>query len=272
LVFITFVGVWGAVYIASRAEVNKVITLVYVTIIILLSSLLLPPRITIVLALSHYIAVLIMVLSEPDMIPFNQVNILIYIFLASLFSVVSNYVISYQSRQFRQNAIKDHLTQLFNRRYFDETLDTLITRGSSKNETFGVILADIDNFKNYNDKFGHAVGDSALQLVANFLSTEVGLHNIVCRYGGDEFVILVPNATDKELIQLAERLNINVKQVDCSLENVKAPKITISMGLALFPHNGFTGEQLVFHADSQLLRAKEGGKDTIAFDHFGSTI
>lgn len=265
MVIFTFLGVWATVFINNHVEVNDAISIVYITIPILFSSLLLSPLFTVILAIVQFFIAFLTVWLLPLMLPFDKANLLAYILIASVLSIVSNYIINVQFNRYKEGAVKDHLTKLFNRRYFEETLNTLIHRGASQKVNFGIILADVDNFKSYNDRFGHAIGDHILTLAANFFSNKVGVYDVVCRYGGDEFAIIIPHTTEKKLVSIAKMINSEIKGVDCSKGEVQFPHITISMGLALFPIHGLTSQGLMMHADKQLFKAKESGKDRIGF-------
>ncbi|MGM0432940.1 MAG: GGDEF domain-containing protein, partial [Spirochaetota bacterium] len=187
-----------------------------------------------------------------------------YILFVSVLSIAANYIGKHQLNQLQEHAIRDHLTGLFNRRYFDATIEHEISRAQNKETKLGVILMDIDAFKKYNDNFGHDAGDLLLQTIGTFVLDEIRLSDIVCRYGGDEFALLIPNADRKTISELAERLRIEAKQIDITYQGKPLGSISISQGIAVFPENGTTRDELMTHADAALFRAKEGGRDAIS--------
>ncbi|NCB03787.1 MAG: GGDEF domain-containing protein, partial [Spirochaetia bacterium] len=136
-------------------------------------------------------------------------------------------------------------------------------RSISKGFRYGIILIDIDNFKKYNDIYGHSVGDIILQRVGTFLQESVELQSVVCRYGGDEFAIILPNTTYKQLIEMGQEIRIGVKSLNITDVCKQGGQLSLSMGFAMYPLNGDTVEHLIDHADKNLLLAKDLGKDQI---------
>ena len=149
-------------------------------------------------------------------------------------------------------AVKDGLTGLFNRRYFNELIKTEMNRVRRAPASLSLLMLDIDNFKNYNDTQGHPAGDELLKGVAKVLKSSVRAVDMVCRYGGEEFVIILPQA-DKSVGQiLAERIRVQV--------NLYFPT-TISIGIAAYPDDADEIESLIQKADNALYKAKQSGKN-----------
>lgn len=208
-------------------------------------------------------ALSILVFASPSLLAQNWPSFISYVLIVSVMSIVANYISSYQLKRFKETSIRDHLTGLLNRRYFDVTLEDRVKRGISKSYAYGVMLLDIDNFKKYTDQYSHATGDSILQRVATFLYDSLGMHSVVCRYGGDEFAIFIANITPPHLFGAAEDLRIGVKALDISDLCPGEMALSISIGLAMFPENGKTAELLMSQADRNLMLAKELGKDRV---------
>ena len=173
----------------------------------------------------------------------------------------------------RQLAWTDDLSGLHNRRYFDQTLDRLIKRALEKRLRLTVLLFDIDDFKSYNDRFGHETGDKLIQEVARLLRQCTRERDVVVRYGGDEFAVVFWDAEKQrvpgsdhphEPMELATRFckAIARHDFDCLGNDAPGP-VTISGGLACFPWNGNTRELLMAAADEALLVAKRTGKNGI---------
>ncbi|MEA4890501.1 MAG: diguanylate cyclase [Clostridiaceae bacterium] len=163
----------------------------------------------------------------------------------------------------RQQSIRDILTGLFNRRYMEETLTRELQRAEREKISIGVIMLDIDHFKNFNDLSGHDGGDALLRELGLFLKKSTRGGDIVCRYGGEEFVALLPNATLEETRLRAEELRLGVKGLLVYHLGKPLGKCTISLGVAAFPECGLTSEALLKNADNALYRAKDEGRDKV---------
>lgn len=262
-VAMAMIGTWGAILIDSRFGFTEFFPLIYVTVSVLVSSVLLPLLLTIGIASVQLVALTVIIFHSPVLLGYNWPSFISYVLIASVICIVANYVSSYQIKRFQQSSVRDHLTGLLNRRYFDVTLEDKVKRGGPKAYTYGVMLLDIDNFKKYNDRYSHATGDIILQRVASFLSDALGLHSVVCRYGGDEFAIIISNIDHARLSETAEMLRQEIKTMDITDFCPEEGQVSISIGLALFPHDGKTAEDLMAQADRNLLLAKELGKDRV---------
>jgi diguanylate cyclase (GGDEF)-like protein/PAS domain S-box-containing protein len=161
----------------------------------------------------------------------------------------------------RVQSIRDPLTSMFNRRYMEESLDRELYRAIRSKRPLGAIIMDIDHFKRYNDTFGHDAGDMLLRELGNFLKTKVRGEDIACRYGGEEFVLIMPGASSEILQQRAEQLRQGVKQLSLKHHGQHLGTITISLGVALYPDHGQTGEVVLRAADTALYQAKNAGRD-----------
>lgn len=262
-VSLSIIGSWGAIVIDSRYGIKGFFPLIYVTVNVLLSSVLLPLLITMTIAIIQLGLLVFLVFQQPALMAGTWQSFLSYVLIGSVLCIVANYISSYQVKLYKESSIRDHLTGLLNRRYFDVTLEDKIHRSHSKEYTYGVMLLDIDNFKTYNDRYSHAVGDIILQRVGTFLQDKLELQSIVCRYGGDEFAIIVPNTSHMQLYHMAERLRLDAKEISISDICSKGENLSLSIGLALFPENGKTAKKIMDHADKNLLLAKERGKDRV---------
>ncbi len=161
----------------------------------------------------------------------------------------------------RNQAIRDGLTGLFNRRYLEETLDRELSRGRRSGAPMGVIMLDLDHFKEYNDTFGHNAGDELLCALGQLIQDEVRKEDIACRYGGEEFLLIMPGAPMEIALERANELNLSVKQLHT--QNTSLKRITISAGVAIFPEHGATGKEVIRAADAALYRAKAEGRDRV---------
>jgi diguanylate cyclase (GGDEF)-like protein len=167
----------------------------------------------------------------------------------------------------RTRAVRDSLTGLFNRRYMEETLLRELLRGERAHVPVGIILADVDHFKRYNDTWGHGGGDALLRQLARVMERVFGEDDIVCRYGGEEFVIVVPHGGIEAVRLLAEKLRHEVKQMQVRHEGRPLGSVTLSAGIAVSPDHGTTIEALFSNADRALYAAKSSGRDRVEVPH-----
>jgi diguanylate cyclase (GGDEF)-like protein/PAS domain S-box-containing protein len=163
----------------------------------------------------------------------------------------------------RHQAIHDPLTGLFNRRYMEEFLEQELQRAGRSRYTVGVIMLDIDHFKQLNDTYGHAAGDAVLRDLGQFLREHIRGGDVACRYGGEEFVLILPEALLEHVYERAAHLRESVKQMLISHEGNTVDPITLSLGVASFPMHGSTAEQLLRSADLALYQAKAEGRDRV---------
>ena len=188
-----------------------------------------------------------------------------------MLGVIANQVaISVQNGRMYQaleeQATTDGLTGLVNHRTFQERFSAMLTRAERHNFTVALLLTDIDHFKKINDTYGHPTGDEVLRRVAALLGGSARKIDITARYGGEEFA-LVLEATEREgALQLAERIRQEIgEQV---FESSKGPfSATMSLGIALYPHDGRAKSELIKNADAALYAAKHGGRNRTV--HFG---
>jgi diguanylate cyclase (GGDEF)-like protein len=173
--------------------------------------------------------------------------------------------ITLASLQFRENlrqqAIRDPLTGLFNRRYLVESLFQSIGRAERQQTPLSALMIDIDDFKRFNDTHGHDTGDLVLQRVAGAMQQCTRKEDTLSRYGGEEFCLVCPDLSDKDVEVLAERLCEQVRRLTLEIDGANINTITISVGIAIYPDHGRNGEDLLREADEALYRAKALGKN-----------
>jgi len=271
LVIGTALSPWVSLLIDPSILQGDFVPLIYVTISTLLSSIFLPIHITITLTFLQFTGISLVFLFSPASASFNWISLLAYVFLISVLSILKNSIIQHDMKQItdqasqlviqkailREQATHDDLTGLFNRRYFVETLKYEVQRGTSEKNAFGIVLMDVDHFKRINDTCGHSIGDVVIQGVGNFLANHVRGSDVACRYGGDEFILILPNTTQETTRERAEQLRNGMKNLSLPVG------ITISLGIAIFPENGTDGETLLRSADAALYRAKQNGGDCV---------
>lgn len=173
-----------------------------------------------------------------------------------------------RTSELEQLSVTDSLTCLYNRRFLEKRMDEEISRCKRSNATFTVMLIDIDHFKKYNDICGHLAGDAALRKTAKLLASCARQMDIVTRYGGEEFCVVLPNAHKKEAMLVAERIRRHIENepFDCE-EGLPKGKLTASIGFSSFPGDGQTQKELINTADIALYRAKAWGRNrTVVFE------
>jgi len=171
--------------------------------------------------------------------------------------------VEFLQEKLQEQAIRDPLTGVFNRRFLAESLDKEVSKAERENIPVSIIMMDVDLFKDFNDTFGHKCGDIVLQDLANFLTENSRQGDIVCRYGGEEFVILMPNATLHDAYERAEtwRRDYTARVIH---HGGKELSISFSAGVASFPMHGTSGESILYAADDALYRSKNEGRNKVS--------
>jgi len=166
--------------------------------------------------------------------------------------------------ELRQQAILDPLTGLFNRRYLDEALPRELLMAQRRNAPLCVVMLDIDGFKKFNDSFGHGPGDSILREFAVILREHLRKSDISCRYGGDEFVLIMPDSSIADTQERVEQIRKFLRGLQKKhLGTQSLDLLTISAGIAYMPDHGTTETELLRSADEALYSAKNAGRDRI---------
>jgi len=158
-------------------------------------------------------------------------------------------------------AVTDPLTQLYNRRYFNEESNEVIKRAKNKNKKTTIILLDIDNFKSINDSYGHAVGDEAIREVSNIIKNQSRQEDILARYGGEEFIMLMPEASINDTYKLAERIRISLEKTKIEITNNTSIYVTISIGVSEVCYEESDIQESINKADKALYEAKNNGRN-----------
>jgi len=163
----------------------------------------------------------------------------------------------------REQSVRDHLTGLFNRRYMEETLEREMLRVARKQLSLGMIMLDVDDFKRFNDTWGHAAGDEILRELGSLLLREVRGEDIACRYGGDEFIVILPDASREVTRKRAEMICEYAGLFHLQFEGQSLAAVTLSLGVAVFPEHGATSTGILRAVDDALYRAKHQGRGRV---------
>jgi diguanylate cyclase (GGDEF)-like protein len=209
---------------------------------------------------SRMIGLLLLARREKDAFIDREIDQLIMI--SSHVAVLLNKSLLYFKSQ--ELAFTDELTGIFNRRYFNQRYQREVTRAMRYKRQLSVLMIDIDHFKQYNDTLGHIKGDQALKQMAKLLESNIRKADVLCRYGGEEFVIILPEIDAGHAKRAAEKLRKATFDEPFEQEHLLPDKrLTISIGVACFPENGTTAHQTLHMADLALYQAKEKGRNRV---------
>lgn len=160
-------------------------------------------------------------------------------------------------------SIRDALTGLYNRRYLTEMLERETRRAARADHGLGILMLDLDHFKKFNDTYGHDAGDTVLRETAGFLIKSVRAEDFVCRYGGEEFVVVLPMADVKASRARAEHIRTKLREMTVLHQGQSVGILTVSVGVAELPVHGTSPKELLEAADAALYRAKREGRDRV---------
>lgn len=171
-----------------------------------------------------------------------------------------------------QQSIRDGLTGLFNRHFMEEALERELRRAIRHGKRVAMLMIDVDFFKTFNDEFGHEAGDAVLRSVAEALAQALRGEDIFCRYGGEEFLAILPEISLEDAAGRAEALREIVSRTQLRYGGAALPEITVSVGVAAYPDHGPSGELLLKAADRALYSAKRQGRNRVVVDNPGLAV
>jgi len=163
----------------------------------------------------------------------------------------------------RDQSIRDPLTGLFNRRFMEESLDRELQRAARKKHQVSVLFLDLDRFKRFNDAYGHDAGDLVLRSIADLLRNFFRSDDVCCRFGGEEFGIILPESSAEHAAFRANGLRAAVRGLKVQYHDQMLETVTLSVGVAAFPEHGTTSEELIKAADRCLYISKSSGRDAV---------
>lgn len=163
----------------------------------------------------------------------------------------------------REQAIRDPLTGLFNRRYMEESLERELRRAARRGASLGVVMLDVDHFKRFNDRHGHPAGDTLLREMGSLLQGQTRGEDLACRYGGEEFVLILVEASLQDTHERASQLRAEAHTLRIEHGREALGPVTLSLGVAVYPDHGTTAERILAAADAALYRAKASGRDRV---------
>jgi len=251
------------------------VPLMYVCVSVLLAGFLFSPSTTLVLAAAQFTGLLLIPVLVPSARTFNWISALLLVLMVSALGLLMSSIVrrdleelDMQAQQLaesearmRELSIRDFLTGLFNRRHLGESLDHEIARAERAEGTLGVIVFDVDNLKEINDRSGHAAGDEVLKQLGRVAAANTRGSDLACRCGGDEFVVVLPGASRHATVERAEALRDMISALEFEPEVLETSGVTVSLGTAVYPQNGRTADEVLAAADEALYRAKRGGRN-----------
>jgi diguanylate cyclase (GGDEF)-like protein len=272
----SIIGPWASLILDPFIRQGDLVPLTYVALPVLLSSLLVPPIYTIVIAIIQFVGLHFLPIYFTS-VSVNWPSLIIFYSIISGLSLLANFLIqrdieqinhqtkllAKSEKELRELAFRDYLTETYNRRYMEEALEREIQRAERKMHPIGIIMLDIDHFKLINDTYGHSAGDSLLRKLGEFLIGQVRPYDIVCRYGGEEFVLIMPEYSLEETKIRAEIIRGKVKNLQVEHNYQTLDTFTISFGVAAYPNNGLTCEMILKSVDQALYQAKQTGRDRV---------
>jgi diguanylate cyclase (GGDEF)-like protein len=276
-VICSVVGPWVSVWLDRTILDGDYMPLTYTALPIMLCGILLSARETAALGGLQIVLLGLLRAANPSTAAFNWPSLVTFVMVMSVLSVVANTVnrrnqeqINRQTRRLAENekllrerSVRDHLTGLFNRRFLEETLERELRGAESGHNQVGLIMFDIDHLKQFNDTYGHAAGDRLLREVGDFLQAHFRAGDVICRYGGDEFTLVLNNTSLETTRARAERLREEVKSLSVEFEGQILERFTLSCGVAVFPVHGSSAESVLRAGDDALYRAKREGRDRV---------
>ena len=268
-------GPWLSILLDPKVLAGDFVPLIYVAMSIQLCSILLRERLTIIIAAIQLTGVVVLILTSPVLSRINWPSLVTFILFTAVIGMLYGFSNNRQMAEIEKQrnqlildeaklralSVRDPLTGLFNRRYMEETFDREIQRAIRKQQPLSVIMADIDGFKNINDSIGHVLGDKVLVRAAAYLMNSIRASDVACRFGGDEFCLILPDCTLEEGIMRADALRSGIEQLPTEDDGIKL--ITLSFGVAAMPEDGITREALLGAADSALYSAKRAGRNRV---------
>lgn len=163
----------------------------------------------------------------------------------------------------KSQSIRDPLTGLFNRRYMEESMERERVRAERVSQNLSVLMLDVDQFKLFNDTFGHSAGDEVLKELGQYLKGTLQNSDIACRYGGEEFMLLLPDTSPEDAAARADQMREEIRRLPMQYQDRPISSITISIGVASFPQDGNTMKAVLKAAESALYKAKQEGRDRV---------
>lgn len=277
LVLTTLVGPWLSVLLDKGIASGDFMPLVYIAMSIQFSAVVLSGRWTLMITFVQLSGLSTLILTNTALQLINWASLLAYVVFTGALSIVASRLSKQQLEQserdrqllmesearLQQLAVRDSLTGLFNRRYMEETLGREISRAHRERRGLGIIMTDVDNFKQINDEYGHALGDAVLAGVGELLGKHIRKSDVACRFGGDEFILILPECSLEDTVLRAEALRHVVEAASFRIDGADIGTVTLSVGVSSLPEHAMDAAGMLRAADKALYAAKHKGRNRV---------
>jgi diguanylate cyclase (GGDEF)-like protein len=163
----------------------------------------------------------------------------------------------------KDTSLRDGMTGLYNRRFLEEIIDKIMSQANRNNDTYAIMMLDVDFFKMVNDTYGHDVGDKVIVALSKILKSSIRDSDLAIRYGGEEFIVMLHNASDEGMMSIAKKIHSEFAKLSFDVGNGQSLQKTISIGIAKFPTDGDSIWKCIKYADTALYEAKNTGRNKI---------
>lgn len=283
LIAIMYIAPWVSVCYEVIVRSNDYIPILYVVIPVQISALFFQLNTVVWCVTIQTLMITALIALSPSKWDYNWPSILCFVLLLSALGAITSYVLRAQysklvaskqalalsEQKLRELSIKDPLSKLYNRRYLDENFQQLLT---NPNSPCGVLMIDVDHFKHINDTYGHTKGDEVIQSVATVLLRNIRKQDIACRFGGDEFLVVLLDCDVKQTFAKAESIVTEITGIIVDIPNNPQISLSVSIGISHYPENGILPNDLVLAADVAMYEAKNCGRNRIITAQINSLL
>jgi len=270
-------GPWGSLLIDQTIVDGNLLPLVYTSLSVFFSGLFLTTQSTLILGILQVIGLFFVRgwLFAQDIAGFSSLAFY-YLFITTI-SIIFNHMgrkdqeiigdqihtLKHNQKKLKELSNRDTLTDLYNRRYLNATLPREFHRAERNKCNLAITIVDIDHFKQINDTFGHLAGDAILEKIAAIITNNYRKSDILCRYGGDEFLIVMPESSAEDAYRRTKALIHKIMHTDFSFESGEPIPVSLSFGISAYPDNGTDPKDVIAVADQALYLAKNNGRGRI---------
>lgn len=273
-VTLMFIGPWASILYEYLLRSGDYMPMMYVIIPIQITAMFIKVKPMYWLAVLQTGALAALMLTDPGRSAYNWLSALCFIFVTSMLGTITSYVLrkqyerlihsrnalSHSEQRLRDIAIRDPLTGLYNRRFMDETF---AVHFESLAPMFSLLMVDVDHFKTVNDTYGHSCGDEIIQRVAGILTSAIRKYDVACRYGGDEFLLILNGCGPDDAMAKANKIKQDIENIIVDPQDDTQRPLTASIGVAQCPLNGTSRDAILKAVDAALYQAKENGRNRV---------
>jgi diguanylate cyclase (GGDEF) domain len=270
-VLATIIGPWLSILFDTYIKQGDFVPLIFISLSIQLCAIFLSEKTTIAIAAAQLILLVAYIITNPNMLKIDWPSLVLYITFTATLGIVTSFMNRKQYERLERHrerlkeneaelrilADRDALTGLYNRRFMEQAMDREIEKAGRRKKSIGIIMSDVDDFKSINDTYGHLIGDYVLRRISEVIIANIRSSDIACRFGGDEFLLILPNASLEIAQKRADRLDMVLKNTPFIYENRNIGTVGMSFGVAAFPDHGLEQDKIIKYADGDLYIAKK---------------